>query len=113
MGTEAVETGSNGIPAIQRLLARTDLTGKTAVMDAVNTQIETARQVVQDCGGDYLLTVKGNQKGLGETLDQLWAGAQAKVLPAAAARPGSFSLSALDVRSGAANGTQQRANGSA
>jgi hypothetical protein len=44
MGTEAVESGSNEIPAIQRLLARTDLTGRTAVMDALNTQEETARQ---------------------------------------------------------------------
>ena len=90
MGTEAVAAGSNEIPAIQRLLARTDLTGKTAVMDALNTQVETARQVVQDCGGHYVLTVKGNQKGLSETLDQLWDGAR-----------GAFSPSALDVGPGA------------
>jgi len=83
MGTEAVSAGSNEIPAIQRLLARTDLTGKTAVMDALNTQVETARKVVQDCGGDYVLTVKGNQKGLGRTLDQLWAGAHSAFSPSA------------------------------
>lgn len=95
MGTEAVADGSNEIPAIQRLLARTDLTGKTAVMDALNTQQETARQVVQDCGGDYALTVKGNQKGIGRTLDQLWAGAHS-----------AFSPSAHGVGSGAAHGTE-------
>jgi hypothetical protein len=95
MGTEAVATGSNEIPAIQRLLARSDLTGRTAVMDALNTQQETARQLVQDCGGDYALTVKGNQKGLGQTLEQLWKGAR-----------GSFPPSAPDVGSGTANGTE-------
>jgi hypothetical protein len=81
MGTEAVATGSNEIPAVQRLLARTDLTGKTAVCDALHTQAETARQVVQDCGGDYALTVKGNQKGLSETLKQLWEGSHSAFSP--------------------------------
>jgi len=95
MGTEAVAHGSNEIPAIQRLLARTDLTGKTAVMDALNTQQETARQVVQDCGGDYVLTVKGNQKGVGETLQQLWNGAHS-----------AFSPSAHDIGSGATCGVE-------
>ena len=95
MGTEAVEAKSNEIPAVQRLLARTDLTNKTAVMDALNTQQETARQVVQDCGGEYALTVKDNQKGLGETLQQLWEGTQS-----------AFSPSALDVGSGATRRAQ-------
>ena len=90
MGTEAVAAKSNEIPAVQRLLARTDLTNKTAVMDALNTQHETARQVVQDCGGEYALTVKDNQKGLCKTLQQLWEGTQS-----------AFSPSALDVGSGA------------
>ena len=102
MGTEAVAAGSNEIPAIQRLLARTDLTGKTGVMDALNTQVDTARQVVQDCGGDYVLTVKGNQKGIGQTLQQLWDGAH-----------GAFSPSAFDVGPGATHGVKQGANGSA
>ena len=95
MGTEAVQTGSNEIPAVQRLLARTDLRGKTAVLDALHTQTETAHQIVQDCGGDYVLTVKGNQKGIGETLQQLWEGAHG--LPAAAVQAGALSPSALDI----------------
>jgi predicted transposase YbfD/YdcC len=102
MGTEAVEAGSNEIPAIQRLLARTDLTGQTAVLDALNTQQATARQVVQDCGGDYVLTVKGNQKGIGQTLQQLWAGAHS-----------AFSPSAHDIGSGATHGVEQGPHGSA
>lgn len=95
MGTEAVEVGSNEIPAIQRLLARTDLSGKTGVMDALNTQVETARQVVQDCGGDYVMTVKGNQKGLAETLQQLQEGSR-----------GAFPPSTVDIGSGATHGVE-------
>jgi hypothetical protein len=95
MGTEAVEAGSNEIPAIQRLLARTDLVGKTGVMDALNTQVETARQVVQDCGGDYVLTVKGNQKGLSETLQQLQEGTRGVPPP-----------STVNIRSGPAHGVE-------
>lgn len=95
MGTEAVAVDSNEIPAVQRLLARTDLRGKTGVLDALHTQVDTARQIVQDCGGDYALTVKGNQKCLGETLEQLWAGSQ-----------GAFSPSAINVGSGAAHGAE-------
>jgi hypothetical protein len=95
IGTEAVAAKSNEIPAVQRLLARTDLKGKTGVLDALHTQVETARQIVQDCGGDYVLTVKGNQKGIGETLQRLWDGAHS-----------SFSPSALDIGSCAVHGVE-------
>ncbi len=81
LGTEAVESKSNEIPAAQRLLARTKLDGQTAVPDALHTQKETSHQIKQDCGGDYLLTVKGNQKGLGKTLQQLWDGHKAAFPP--------------------------------
>jgi hypothetical protein len=102
MGTEAVAAKSNEIPAIQRLLARTDLMHKTAVMDALNTQQETARLVVQNCGGDYALTVKDNQKGLSQTLQQLWEGAHS-----------AFSPSTLGVGLGPALRVEQGAHGSA
>jgi len=65
------------------------------VMDALNTQQETARQVVQGCGGHYELTVKGNQKGIGETMEQLWNGARS-----------AFSPSTLDVGSGSTHGVE-------
>jgi predicted transposase YbfD/YdcC len=102
MGTEAVAAGSNEIPAVQRLLARTDLSGKTGVLDALHTQVETAQQIVHDCGGHYVLTVKGNQKGVGATLQQLWTGAH-----------GAFSPSAFAFRSGAAHRVEQGPHGSA
>jgi len=110
LGTEAVAAHSNEIPATQQLLKRTDLTGKTAVLDALHTQVETARQIVQDCGGDYVLTVKGNQKGLGETLTQLWRGAHSAFSPSAVGNgPGATYRNGL----GATYGIEQRPHGSA
>ncbi|HVV00828.1 MAG TPA: hypothetical protein VHH88_05660 [Verrucomicrobiae bacterium] len=42
------------IPAVQRLLKQVDLDGSLVTADALNTQSETARIVVQEKGGDYL-----------------------------------------------------------
>jgi len=41
------------------------------VLDALHTNAETARQIVQDLGADYLFTVKTNQKSLHPTVQQL------------------------------------------
>ena len=70
LGTELIEEKSNEIPAARQLLDRLELAGQTVVVDALHTQEETARQIVQDKGADYLLTVKDNQKGLRHVLDQ-------------------------------------------
>ena len=61
LGVEAVADKSNEIPAGQTLLDRLDLDGTIALMDALHTQVETARTVVQEGGGDYVMVVKGNQ----------------------------------------------------
>ena len=61
---EAVDHKTNEIPVAQRLLADWHLDGQVAVLDALHTQLETARLIAQEAGGDYLLTIKGNQKGL-------------------------------------------------
>lgn len=61
---ESVDEKTNEIPVAQRLLADWQLDGQVAVLDALHTQLETARLIVQSAGGDYLLTIKGNQKGL-------------------------------------------------
>ena len=71
LGTVAVPEGSNEIPAARTLLAKLDVTGKRVLADALHTQDATAHQLLYEGGGDYLLTVKGNQKGLVETLDRL------------------------------------------
>ena len=67
LGVEAVADKSNEIPAGQTLLDRLDLDGTIALMDALHTQVETARSIVQEGGGDFVLVVKGNQPTL---LDQ-------------------------------------------
>jgi hypothetical protein len=88
LGTEAVESKSNEIPAAQRLLQRIGMDGKTTALDALHTQVDTARQIVEGCGADYVLTVKGNQKGLGKTLQQLWDGRKVAFSPSEANRTG-------------------------
>jgi hypothetical protein len=67
LGVEPVASKSNEIPAGQTLLDRLDLEGAIALMDALHTQVETARSIVQEGGGNFVLFVKGNQPGL---LDQ-------------------------------------------
>ena len=67
-GSQLVETKSNEIPAVRQLLERVDVTGCLVGLDALHTQQDTGRQIVQEAGGDYLLTVKANQKELRQTL---------------------------------------------
>jgi hypothetical protein len=40
--------------------------------DALHTQTATARIVVQDQGADFLFTVKGNQPGVAQNVQQLY-----------------------------------------
>lgn len=61
---ERVPDKTNEIPAAQTLIGRLDLDDKIAVLDALHTQTETARAIVQGQGGDYVLCLKGNQPGL-------------------------------------------------
>jgi hypothetical protein len=71
LGGVLTESKSNEIPAARQLLKQLDLGGKIALLDALHTQIETAQQVLYEQGGDYLLTVKGNQPTLQKTLESL------------------------------------------
>ena len=74
LGSEAVAEGSNEIPAVQELLRRVPLDGSLVTADALHTQTETARIIVQERGADYLFTVKGNQKGVAKNVQQLYQG---------------------------------------
>ena len=74
LGSEAVAEGSNEIPAVQELLRRVPLEGSLVTADALHTQTETARIIVQEGGADYLFTAKGNQKGVSENVQQLYQG---------------------------------------
>jgi len=69
-GSQLVETKSNEIPAVRQLLERVDVTGCLIGVDALHTQQGTARPIVQEAGGDFLLTVKANQNELRQTLAQ-------------------------------------------
>jgi hypothetical protein len=74
LGSEAVEKKSNEIPAVQQLLQRVDIEGSLVTADAMHTQTKTAQIIVQQKGGDYLFTVKGNQKGVCDNVQQLYKG---------------------------------------
>jgi predicted transposase YbfD/YdcC len=60
LGQEATDEKSNEITAIPALLKRLDISGCLITLDAMGTQKNIARQVI-DGDGDYLLAVKGNQ----------------------------------------------------
>ena len=63
---------SNEIPAARQLLGRLDLAGKLVLSDAAHTQVQTSQQILFEQGGDYLMTVKANQKTLQSTLQNLF-----------------------------------------
>ena len=63
LGQVAVNEKSNEITAIPKLLEMLNLKGALVTIDAMGCQKEIARKIV-DGGGDYLLTVKGNQETL-------------------------------------------------
>ena len=61
---ERVPDKTNEIPAAQTLIGRLQLDERIALLDALHTQTQTARAIVQEQGGDYVLCLKGNQPGL-------------------------------------------------
>ena len=72
LGSVVTQAKSNEIPAARLLLEPLNLAGKVVLADALHTQDETARQIIHHQGGDYLLTVKGNQPTLCKTLEHLF-----------------------------------------
>jgi len=71
LASEQVQEKSNEIPAGQRLLERVDVEGRLVLADAMHTQTQTARRIVFERGGDYLLTVKQNQPTVLKTVTDL------------------------------------------
>ena len=62
LGSALVDKKTNEIPVAQKdLIPPLDLEGRFVSLDALHTQDETARTVVLEAGGHYLLTVKDNQ----------------------------------------------------
>jgi len=137
LGSVVTPSKSNEIPAARQLLRGLTLPGKILVADAMHTQDQTAQQMLFEGGGDYLLTVKGNQTTLETNLQTLFArqgfspsahradagaeaGAQPRPLgdslpgvPAGRARPGGLSRSPSGGSPGDADQAQrQMATGS-
>jgi hypothetical protein len=83
LGSESVSRKSNEIPAAQALLRRAPIQGMLVTADALHTQAETARIIVQERGADYLMTVKGNQPTVAESVRQLQAGLRRAFSPSA------------------------------
>ncbi|MGH7867587.1 MAG: ISAs1 family transposase, partial [Candidatus Dormibacteraceae bacterium] len=72
LGGVITQAKSNEIPAARQLLDGLELGGKITLTDAAHTQVETGQKILYEKGGDYLMTVKGNQPTLQKTLQDLF-----------------------------------------
>lgn len=68
-----IEVGekTNEIPELKRLLGPLDIAGRVVTADAMHTQKETARYLVEEKQAHYLFVVKDNQKTLHQDLAAL------------------------------------------
>jgi hypothetical protein len=71
IGQIAVEEKTNEIPKLPELLAPLPLEGAVVTADALHTQQETARYLVEDKKADYLFIVKDNQSTLRQDIADL------------------------------------------
>ena len=74
---------TNEIPVARELIRRLDLQGRLVGLDALHTQTETACELLQQAGADYMLTVKDNQKGIRRTLSTMFTATPAAFFPSA------------------------------
>ncbi len=74
LGQVKVDEKSNEITAIPQLLKVLEIKGCIVTIDAMGAQKEIAEQIIKR-GGDYVLSLKGNQGNLHEDVEQLfdWA----------------------------------------
>ena len=75
LGQTSVDSKSNEITAIPKLLEMLDIRGCIVTCDALNTQKMIARQIVEQ-GGDYLLSLKDNHPLLHEAVRDYFAWCQ-------------------------------------
>lgn len=72
LGQAGVDDKTNEIPVAPALLAGLLIEGRIVTMDALLTQREVA-QTIMAGGGDYVMPVKENQRGLYQAIDTLFA----------------------------------------
>lgn len=77
LGQRKVDEKSNEITAIPKLLELLDIRGCIVTIDAIGTQTQMAKQIIEQ-GGDYLLAVKENQGRLYQDLVALFSYDQAR-----------------------------------
>lgn len=87
LGSALVDQKTNEIPVARQMMESLDLQGRIVAADALHTQTETARMIVLQKGGDYLLTVKDNQPKLNEAITTLIPAPEAGFSPSEAHRP--------------------------
>ncbi len=89
---EAVDDKTNEITAVQPLLRGLLLEGRVVTVDALLTQRAVARTILEG-GGDYLMTVKGNQPRLRAEIEAVFASPPpAAIRPGAAHAPGTLGM---------------------
>jgi len=66
-----VDEKSNEITALQPMLQSVALDGILVTADAMQTQQDAARFIVQEKGGEYFFSLKGNQPSIQETAERL------------------------------------------
>lgn len=71
LGQQRVDSKTNEITVVPKLLATRDLHGMVVTMDALLTQRSLAHQIMAQ-GGDYLMVVKKNQAALWNDIDYLF-----------------------------------------
>lgn len=71
LGQVKVDKKSNEITAMPQLLKVLELKGCIITIDAMGTQKKIARQIIEG-GGDYVLSLKGNQGNIHEDVEQLF-----------------------------------------
>jgi predicted transposase YbfD/YdcC len=68
LAQEKVDTKSNEITAVPILLKLLNLKGTIVTLDAMGTQTEIAKQIIEE-EGDYVLALKGNQGKLSQQIE--------------------------------------------
>lgn len=74
LGQVAGESGSNELGALPKLLELLELHGAIVTLDALGCQKEIVEQIVTQ-GGDYVISVKGNQPTLEAKVHEVFAAA--------------------------------------
>ncbi len=76
LAQQATEAKSNEITAIPKVLQMLELKGCIVTIDAMGCQKAIAEQIVE-CGGEYVLALKGNQSKLAEAVEEMFINADA------------------------------------